>query len=268
MKRISLFVVIFCVGMLIMISGCGDKKNSITSTDSSENSQLQSTSTESGTTTTLSDDTSSSEINSSQYPEGTAVIAAIGDSITYGKGSSVGGYPTYLEKDLQAAGYTVEIINEGVSGERSSETDKRFLEVIASDDVDIVLIMIGTNDIIDPRSCSTPYDCQTVAYIESLIDKALISKTIPVVSLVTPARSDSIYSWANSEIQELNAEIAQLAAEKGVLTVNNYSAIISNGNTSLYSDKLHFTDAGYAVIASQWYDVITTNSLIETAQGE
>ncbi len=80
-----------------------------------------------------------------QAPQtGGIVIAAIGDSITCGQGSTQGGYVPMLEQKLQAAGYDVTVRQEAVPGEQAASTDMRFSTAIAG--ADIALIMIGTNN--------------------------------------------------------------------------------------------------------------------------
>ncbi|MBD3305733.1 hypothetical protein GF339_05080, partial [candidate division KSB3 bacterium] len=88
----------------------------------------------------------------------TQKIVAFGDSITYGCqvgcGSQPSGYPRMLNAQLQAAGYDVYVDNAGVPGEKSSQTEIRFETAIVG--ADIVLIMIGTNDIVNPSGCVHP----------------------------------------------------------------------------------------------------------------
>ena len=211
----------------------------------------------------LADDTSGSEIESTQYPEGTVVIVAIGDSITYGQGSSRGGYPPMLQEKLLAAGYAVVVLNAGISGERTYSTHQRWLQEIAN--ADITLIMIGINDLLNPSHCADPYDCQTIEYIEAMINEALISKKIPVVSTVTPAQNSGSRAWVNPDIRSLNVQIKSLATQYAIPLVDNYEAIRDNGGDALYSDHTHFTDTGYDIIAQQWFNAIVNGNLIEAA---
>ena len=204
------------------------------------------------------DDTYDSEITAPTYPAGTIVIAAIGDSITYGSGSNVGGYPAILEQKLRAAGYNAIVLNEGVPGEISPETDERLLDVIAN--VDIALLMIGTNDVINHRG-----DYNSIDVIEGMLDKMIISKVVPIISTVPPAATDSDYAWANYGIEMLNGDISAAAAEraKSAYLVDNYAAILNNGGDALYVDRLHFNDLGYSVIADQWFNCLTKNKILE-----
>jgi len=253
--KISKLCVVW-LGMLIMLTGCGgEHSHNPILPDLPDDRQMQEA------PRRPSDDTQDSEVVSPQYPDGATVIVAIGDSITYGWDSTMGGYPAMLEASLLAAGYNVVVINEGVPGERSHATEDRFLEVIAG--ADIALIMIGINDIVNPMACYEPYNCRTIEHIETLLDKALISKTVPLVSTVMPVNSEGTYAWANSNVQASNAQIYEIALERDVYVVDNYTAILDNGGSALYSDNLHFTDQGYGVLAQQWFDALVENSLIQ-----
>ncbi len=207
------------------------------------------------------DDTAESEISSSQYPEAGFVIVAIGDSLTYGVGSSTGGYPDMLQAKLTQAGYDAVVINKGISGETSPETVERFLDEIV--DADIVLLMIGMNDFVVPWKCLIAYACDPIRQTEYMLDAALISQITPVVSTVTPARSNGTVSRVNPDIIAHNGMLTDLAAEKEVVFVDNYSAILANGGNSLYSDtSVHFTNQGYEIIAQEWFDALIENGLL------
>ncbi len=254
-NRCKLFVV--CVGILMLFTACGEKEShDPTMPELLDDRQMQEA------PARPSEDTAGSEITSPQYPDGTIVIVAIGDSITYGQGSTVGGYPALLQQKLLADGHNVTVRNEGNPGERSPVTDSRFLREIAG--ADIALIMIGTNDVIDPAGCPNPYDCATIQHIDSLMDHALISKTVPIISTITPANPGSDYSWANFWIQHLNGQIYANAAQRGITVVDNYNAILASGASALYVDRLHFSNQGYEVIADQWYRAIIDNKILES----
>ena len=175
------------------------------------------------------------------------VVVAIGDSITYGKGSSVGGYPTYLEYKLLTNGYDVNVVNKGVGGETSPETDSRFSSEISG--ADVVLLMIGTNDIMG-GSCDA--SC-IISHIGSMLDKALNAGVRPIVSTVIPARSTSYYAAFNDDIVALNSQIKSLASQKGVRYIDSYLLFRSD---AYFSDDIHPNDAGYERIAIEWYGAL------------
>jgi lysophospholipase L1-like esterase len=196
------------------------------------------------------------------------VITAIGDSITWGAmafGERVpsGGYPAILEAKLRADGYDVIVRNEGIPGEKAYETRRRFISAI--NDADIVLLMIGTNDIIRSEDCPEPHHCRTAEHIAAMLDKASHSNVIPFVSTVTPAKSRCARDWANPPIRELNEKIYTIAQERNIKIVDNHQAILDHGG-AFFSDCLHFKDEGYGVIAQQWYNALVETNVIKKAQ--
>ena len=51
-------------------------------------------------------------------------------------------------------------------------------------------------------------------------------------------------------------DIIASASQRQVLFVDNYQAIMANGGSALYVDRLHFTQQGNQVLANQWYEAI------------
>lgn len=192
------------------------------------------------------------------YDENSIIIAAIGDSITYGQNSLVGGYPPMLESRLQDDGYTVRVLNNGIPGARAEETDANFEHL--TNGANIVLIMIGTNNVIDSYGCPAPFYCHASEHIRSMVDKARQAGITPLVSTVPPINSTSSYSWANSHVRQLNT---QIYADAGTTIVDIYNAIRSQGGDALFSDALHFNDQGYDVIAREWYNALVSGNIVK-----
>ncbi len=177
------------------------------------------------------------------------VVVAIGDSITYGQGSSVGGYPAYLQAKLMQNGYDVDVVNRGVSGEQASSTNSRFLGDIQG--ADVVLLMVGTNDIIS-EDCDMA-SCNAIWHISAMLEKALNAGVRPLISTVIPARSTSVYGAHNDDIQWLNGRIKSLASRKGVQYIDSYQLFHSD---AYFSDDVHPNDAGYERIAIEWFGAL------------
>jgi lysophospholipase L1-like esterase len=196
---------------------------------------------------------------SSSTPTATdpTIIVAVGDSITYGKGSGQGGYPAMLERKLRNAGYNVIVRNEGDPGERAFATDLTFYSSI--DGADIALIMTGTNDVINYYNCPPPDFCNASEHIRSMVTKAWNSGVTPLVSTIIPIKSDSSSSWANVHVQSLNS---QILAGVGATIVDNYSAILYYGGDVLFADGLHLNDQGYDIMSWEWYKAIVSNNLV------
>lgn len=199
----------------------------------------------------------------SVYPKsnGEAVrIVAVGDSITYGFGSDIGGYPTILANMLISAGYNVVVENQGVPGEKTPWTYQRFLSTISG--ADIVLLMIGVNDIVNPTPCPDSH-CHTSYHIGLMLDMAIGAGVTPLVSTITPAKSRSPYVKFNPTIKRMNSKISREASKRGVLVVDNYRAIRAADGDAVFFDRLHFNDRGYEAIALAWYKALTRNNLIQ-----
>jgi acyl-CoA thioesterase-1 len=74
------------------------------------------------------------------------VIVAFGDSLTAGFGVGPGlSYPDFLQKELDAAGYSYRVVNEGISGDTTSGGVAR-VSLVLSQKPSIVILALGAND--------------------------------------------------------------------------------------------------------------------------
>jgi acyl-CoA thioesterase-1 len=74
------------------------------------------------------------------------VIAAFGDSLTAGHGVEPGlGYPEFLQKELDRAGYAYRVVNLGISGDTSGGGLSR-LDTALSLKPAVVILELGAND--------------------------------------------------------------------------------------------------------------------------
>lgn len=211
-----------------------------------------------------SDDTTDSEILTTPYQP--YVIAAVGDSITYGEGGSrrLGGYPGILETKMRSMGYPIDTYNEGEPGAGSADIVPYFRSYITG--ADIVLLMIGSNDILNPNACISSVDCRVADNIRTMLDTAIRMGVKPVLGTVTPKNPLDVYGFLNPRVEFLNSQLFALAASYNIAIADTYNAVLNNGGAGLYYDKHHFTDAGYSVIADEWYRVLVS-SVIYTLPG-
>lgn len=207
----------------------------------------------------LTDDTTGSDIMTTPYTP--HVIAAVGDSITYGEGGSrhLGGYPGILETKMQSMGYPIDTYNTGIPGATSADLIPSFRRNITG--ADIVLLMAGTNDILNPLACVDAVDCRIADNIRTMLNIAIQMGVKPVIGTITPKNPHDTYSFLNPRIQHVNGVLATVAEEYQIAIVDTYTAILNNGGAALYYDKHHFTDAGYTVLAEAWYQVLTHSVL-------
>jgi lysophospholipase L1-like esterase len=211
-------------------------------------------------------------------PRGTPCrIMPLGDSITFGYGSTTGGgYRVELFSQALAAGKSITFVgsstsgpdtvsgaafpkeNEGHSGysiDDSSQTkgiSPLVDSAIATYKPNIILLMIGTNDMhysIDLANAPTRLG-QLLDQITTDAPKALL-----VVAKIIPA-----HGAQNTPTIAYNAAIPdvvqkRVAQGKQIVLVDMYDAL-KVWSTALYKDSEHPNDTGYAMMAQTWYPAI------------
>jgi lysophospholipase L1-like esterase len=182
---------------------------------------------------------------------------SFGDSITEGVGSEpVPGlrflaaepYPLGLQIRL-ALGYpmqTFTVINAGVAGEVAHAGGvARFRNVLLANNPEVVLIMEGTNDLLDASGPDA-----AIAALETMILEAQARSVRVLLATVPPQRPDGARNRAlfASRVAPFNDQVRTLAAARGVVLVDVYNAM-ANDLSLIGVDDLHPTDRGFGVIA-------------------
>jgi lysophospholipase L1-like esterase len=143
-------------------------------------------------------------------------------------------------------------INRGISGQTSPQMLVRFRQDVIDLKPKVVIIMTGTNDIMENTGPMTVE--QSGESIASMADLATANKIRVVLCSVLPS---SEFAWSPGlkpapRIVELNAWIKQYAAEKGYVYVDYYSAMKDERGglpPALSEDGVHPLRAGYAIMA-------------------
>ena len=210
---------------------------------------------------------------------GTCAIMPLGDSITAGTGSSDGGgYRVELFRQTVANSQSITFVGTLASGPttvsgkpfpRSHEGHSGFVidtitqrqglssvtdAAIAKSIPHIVLLMIGTNDIVwgvldEPTK------------LGNLIDKIIADapKALVVVAQIGPSNDDNRTALIRAYNDGIPAVVqARVAAGKHVAMVDMFTPFVSNPNykTALLSDEVHPNDAGYVILGQTWYQAI------------
>lgn len=195
-------------------------------------------------------------------------ILPLGDSITYGQGSSDGnGYRLALydllhpENDVDYIGR----LRSGTMVDNDHEGHQGFLigpitKLVTSKyhkPPNLVLLMAGTNDVIQKHNLST-----SSAALEKLMNKVLNAypDAVVLVAEITPflnpereARRLEYNSAIPGVIQKFADDGRHVAVvDMGRVTPNDISAIDRNKAI----DGIHPNDEGYRLIAHAWYDAI------------
>jgi lysophospholipase L1-like esterase len=209
-------------------------------------------------------------------------VLPLGDSITEGFGSSGGGYRVELFRQAVQNGKNLSFVGSlqngpssldnhtfpknheghggfaidsgtGHSGISGSITD----QAISNYHPNIVLLMIGTNDIngnFDISAAPTRLG-KLVDDITTRAPNALV-----VVATIIPVGNDG----TNAKVKSYDAAIpglisARASAGKHVVLLDNYAAFSKDLNyrTTLMYDYLHPNDAGYVVLGRAFYGAIS-----------
>ena len=211
----------------------------------------------------------------------------LGDSITFGVGSTGGGYRVELFRQAVADQHDITFVgvvgpgggsntpngpnmvggqafprsHEGFSGFTISGGGAGSLAglvdaAIAQTNPNIVLLMIGTNDVngnIDLANAPNR--------LGALLDKIIADapNALLAVAQIIPTTN----AGTNMRVVPYNAAIpglvqARAMAGKHVILVDMFTPFNTTPNfaTALMNDNLHPKDAGYVVMAQTWYDAI------------
>jgi lysophospholipase L1-like esterase len=202
-------------------------------------------------------------------------ILPLGDSITYGVGSSdKGGYRTFLWKDFVRNGYKVWFVgslsngpdaidthHEGHPGWRIDQISSHVITWLLLYRPQIILLFIGTNDIL--QRDDVIHAPNRLRFLIAQITLILPRSTL-IVASVTPLDNSKLYARPHSSFPssvDFNANIlaydaaipaivrADAAQGKHVQYVDMYDAV----PLSDVGDGIHPDDAGYARMANVWY---------------
>jgi lysophospholipase L1-like esterase len=150
------------------------------------------------------------------------------------------------------SGWTIDAVGSIMTG----------LQVIAKDRVstyhpDVVLLMVGTNDVqsnVDLPNAPARLSILLDTIVEARTDVAIVVSTIP------PTTDDT----QNMNVDAFNAALPGVVARQQsllhhVALVDGHAMFSADAGykTDYLADKLHPTDAGYAVIAEAWLGALT-----------
>ena len=192
---------------------------------------------------------------------------AFGDSLTAGEvsfGPTLGvflpneSYPSVLQRRL-AAYYrfqTPVVINVGFGGEEASTGALRFRNDLLQHRPDAVLLMEGTNDLLDRPDIGRGADSALVALRRMVQDAKSLNVKVGLAT-VPPQRAGGVRGRdaVARLIPSFNDRIRALAAEEQVVLIDVYDAM--KDNLSLIGvDDLHPTIMGYDVMAGVFFEAI------------
>ena len=210
-------------------------------------------------------------------------IMCIGDSITEGKNLHNGGYRKPLQDLLRQTGYSLTYVGKEDDGTQANKTGfsgnmdnanhegygsfrideilnggseegrsaPPIAQTLASYHPDVILVMLGTNDILQNHEIGT-----IGQRVEKLIDTIFSTdKSITIVlAQITPLPGgrDAAAVAYNAQISDLVAK--EKAQGHGIVLADMHSALNSPAD---FLGSVHPTQQGYNKMAAVWYEALT-----------
>ncbi len=172
------------------------------------------------------------------------LIIAFGDSLTAGYGLPLSeSYPAQLQERLQSEGYSVKVINAGVSGETTRGNLER-ASFIRNQNPDIVLLGIGGNDAlrylpIEETEKNMRATIETLQGGEDAPRIVLLHMQAPITSgLGYKQKFDTLYE--------------DLSDEYDLTLVPFYTKEVFLNPDYKLDDGIHFNREGYAYIVEEY----------------
>jgi len=213
----------------------------------------------------------------SPTPQLTATkFLAFGDSITAGEitspiaGISAQGFPNFILRLVPSASYptvlqnlmtarytaqasSISVINEGLAGERARDASaqSRIAQALATHRPNVLLLMHGYNDIIDPSVLSSTATAVAVMAAEGRNRGARV-----FIANLAPSRTTGSNARPSSSVIGFNERLLPVIRGEGATLVDVYSALLPDVNTYIGVDGLHPNEAGYRKIAETFLATI------------
>lgn len=192
-------------------------------------------------------------LNSQQYPDNFSKIIASGSSRTAGVGASDNSHKwvSLLQTALSAKyGRSITVTNRGLSGLRSSDNLRDLRTQILSVLPDILILEMNVNDATYVNGILTE---NSIKNYESIINRAFDKNVVTVIWGCAKTVSPQV-DWDNSQVDEINLLGKALAVQYNLRFID--ADAYFDTHSGLYSDGIHFSDAGNADISNLLLNVI------------
>ena len=150
-----------------------------------------------------------------------------------------------------------------MAGDRICDAYHRFASECMTRDIDILIIAIGTNDVVRRGAPDAPLDLShgmRAEYWNWLLDMAIknipnviVLDMLPIREETNGADGDDIYEW-NKDINEYNDQIEKICSDKGVRFIRRAQNWEHRNLADYYVDFGHPNAAGHQLIADEVYE--------------
>lgn len=176
----------------------------------------------------------------SDAAKATYTIVAFGDSLTAGYGLPLAeSYPAQLEEKLKQQGFSVKVINAGVSGETSKGNTER-ASFIKSQNPDMVILGIGGNDAL--RGLPVSEMKRNMENTIQLLQRGEKKPKILLLQMQAPLNLGFQYK------QEFDAVYTTLASVYGLPLVPFLVSDVFLDTERMLPDQIHPNKEGYKAL--------------------
>lgn len=177
-------------------------------------------------------------------------VLVLGDSLSAGYGlAKARAYPQLLAAKAAAAGYRLEVINAGVSGDTSAGGLRRLPRLLRQH-VDVLVLELGINDFF--RGTPVP---EIEANLQKIIDRT--RRRYPQVRIVIAGMQLPNYSEGDY-VTRFGAMYAELAQRNQAAFVPFLLKGVLGDPTLNLSDMIHPNAAGQKILAENVWPVLAT----------
>ncbi|MDQ3076200.1 MAG: arylesterase [bacterium] len=171
-------------------------------------------------------------------------IVAVGDSLTAGYGLPLAeSYPAQLEQKLRADGYSVTVVNAGISGETTAGLLER-VDFIKETKPDIILITIGGNDAL--RSLPIEQTKNNITKIVQSFKEILSAEKIFLMQIRSPLNAGLAYA------QKFNTMYEEISKSEKIVLVPFVESKVFLNSSFMSGDGIHPNKEGYAFLVDKY----------------
>lgn len=195
------------------------------------------------------------------------VIGALGDSITNGfwDEEGTGWFIRLGQKLLRNAPYQYILRNMSKGGDRIPDIYHRLASEALTKEIDILLIAVGTNDLIRTPELSSPLDLsphlrqdywqKTLELARKNISQIVVLDILPICEKKMPfIQNETSYFLTNKDVEAYNLQIADLCHQQNIPFLKRYDLWKNRNLETLYQDSVHPLTEAHQLIADQVLD--------------
>jgi acyl-CoA thioesterase-1 len=171
------------------------------------------------------------------------VVMFLGTSLTDGYGvEREDAYPARIKEKVDSAGLPWEVVNAGLSGEKSAAALQRVTTWLIRQPFDVLVVETGANDML------TGADVDTMrANIQSIIDTVRIARPRTRIILVGMMAAPNL---GPRYVADFNAVFPALARENGLLFIPFLLDGVAGQARLNLADGIHPNEEGHKVVAA------------------